>query len=436
MKVAFYRTVHHFFPNFTTWLKAIKDPRQEKSTTYSLATLVWVGILLFVLKLESRRQINFAFNSPKFIKNLSFLTKQKLVRICDDDTLANLLVLIDPDRFYDLRVKMVNQLLRRKCLVKYRLYDYYLITIDGTGYLSFERRHCPHCLIKRKKGRVKYYYHPVVEAKLVTANGLALSIETEFIENPRPGVKRQDCEVKAFYRLAERLAQRFPQLRICLLLDALYAKERVLDICKENKWRYIITFKRGSLPETYQEYESLKKLCLKNVGEYYDRHRAEQQYYHWVNDINYKLADRHFLNVLECRAMSKKRKETTCYLWLTNFEINQENFHYLANKGGRLRWKTENEGFNMQKNGGYNLEHAYSYNSVAMKNFYLLMQIAHILNQLIEKGSLLTDTIKKSLGSIRNIAKRLLEDLRTSLFDTNEIATALAKRFQIRFDTS
>ena len=27
--------------------------------------------------------------------------------------------------------------------------------------------------------------------------------------------------------------------------------------------------------------------------------------------------------------------------------------------GGRLRWKTENAGFNVQKNGGYNMEHAY-----------------------------------------------------------------------------
>ena len=35
---------------------------------------------------------------------------------------------------------------------------------------------------------------------------------------------------------------------------------------------------------------------------------------------------------------------------LTNFKIDKHNC-YLANKGGRLRWKIENEGFNIQKNG-------------------------------------------------------------------------------------
>ena len=44
--------------------------------------------------------------------------------------------------------------------------------------------------------------------------------------------------------------------------------------------------------------------------------------------------------------MSKKTKETTRYLWLTNFKINQENFYYLANQGGWLRWKKEDEDFN------------------------------------------------------------------------------------------
>ena len=54
-----------------------------------------------------------------------------------------------------------------------------------------------------------------------------------------------------------------------------------------------------------------------------------------------------------------------------------------------------------------------------MKNFYLFMQIAHILNQLIEKGSLLGDNIKRTFGSIRNISRRILESLRTTEFDSD-----------------
>lgn len=82
----------------------------------------------------------------------------------------------------------------------------------------------------------------------------------------------------------------------------------------------------------------------------------------------------------------------------------------------------------MQKNGGYNREHAYSYDIKAVVNFYLLMQIAHIINQLMEKGSLLTANIRKKLGSTRHIARRLLEDLRNSLFEPSEIETTFTKR--------
>ena len=438
LKMIFYKTVRHFFPSFLNWLRLLEEPRRKNSTDYSLETLLWIGILLFVLKLESRRQLDFNFNDERFIKNLFFLTGERLDQIPDNDTLAYLLMLLDNPWLYDLRAMMINQLLRNKCLMKYRLYDYNLIAVDGTGYLTFEKRHCPYCLTKKvRKGRKKkrIYYHPVVKAKLVTANGFALSIESEVIKNPRPGVKRQECELKAFYRLAERLANRFPQLRICLLLDGLYATEKVLNICKKNKWKYFIIFKEKKLPEMYQEYKALKKRCIENTGEY-KYYREEDQKYWWVNDLNYKFQDKHWVNVLACRTFNRKKRKRSHYLWFTNFVIDKNNFYYLANKGGRLRWKEENEGFNMQKNGGYNLEHTYSYDFKAAVNFYLLMQIAHILNQLIEKGSLLTADIRKKLGSIRNIARRLLEDLRNSLFDPSKIETTLTKRFQIRFDTS
>jgi len=35
-----------------------------------------------------------------------------------------------------------------------------------------------------------------------TVDGFAFSIMSEFIENPKPDCSKQDCELKAFYRLA------------------------------------------------------------------------------------------------------------------------------------------------------------------------------------------------------------------------------------------
>ncbi len=90
----------------------------------------------------------------------------------------------------------------------------------------------------------------------------------------------------------------------------------------------------------------------------------------------------------------------------------------VATKGGRERWRAENEGFNTQKNSGLNLEHAYSHTCWAA--YYFLLQIAHLLLQLVEKGSLLRRlaqeqgkrTAVELFGSLKNMAQRLLESLR------------------------
>jgi len=105
----------------------------------------------------------------------------------------------------------------------------------------------------------------------------------------------------------------------------------------------------------------------------------------------------------------------------------------LANHGGRIRWKIENEGFNVQKNGGFNLEHAYTRDPVASKIFYFLLQIAHLLAQLIEKGSLFRQAFPAGVGSAKNLAFRLLEAWRNRPLSAAQIQEMLNIRRQIRF---
>jgi hypothetical protein len=157
-----------------------------------------------------------------------------------------------------------------------------------------------------------------------------------------------------------------------------------------------------------------------------------------VNKIAYtdsKQQD-HSVSVIQCletKPDADQRLKTTRFKWITNFNVTAHKVVPLANQGGRLRWKIENEGFNVQKNGGYALEHAYSQDATAGKVFYLLLQIAHLLSQLIERGSLFRHAFPKGVGSARNIAFRLLEawrNLRLSLDDFQQILDA---RVQIRF---
>ena len=130
--------------------------------------------------------------------------------------------------------------------------------------------------------------------------------------------------------------------------------------------------------------------------------------------------------------MDKKTNKVTTFCYITNFEITKNNVDTLVNKGGRLRWKIENEGFNMQKNGGYNLDHQYSSNETAIKNYYLFMQVAHIINQLVEKSNLIKKHLE-SFGAIKNLSERLIDELNYLDIDFNEINSY--SNSYIAFDT-
>jgi hypothetical protein len=124
------------------------------------------------------------------------------------------------------------------------------------------------------------------------------------------------------------------------------------------------------------------------------------------------------------------------FKWISNFTVTDKNIIALANEGGRLRWKIENEGFNNQKHGGFALEHPYSHNPIASKVFYFLLQIAHVLFQLMEKGSLFRQAFPLGVGSSKNIALRLLEAWRNLRASASELERLWTARLQIRFDSS
>lgn len=125
--------------------------------------------------------------------------------------------------------------------------------------------------------------------------------------------------------------------------------------------------------------------------------------------------------------------QTTRFKWLSSFSITEKNVIEPCNQGGRLRWKIENEGFNIQKNGGYHLEHAYTNDETGIKVYYFLLQIACILAPLIDKGSLLRQVSNKGFGSAKNFAFRLLEATRNARLTPDDYRLLIDTRIQIRF---
>jgi hypothetical protein len=279
----------------------------------------------------------------------------------------------------------------------------------------------------------------VLEAKLVLPNGFAFSIMTEFVENPGEHPTKQDCELKAFYRLSKRLKEAFPRLPICLSLNSLFDGGPTMTICEDYGWKFMIVNKKGDIPYISDEFEALLPLAPENRLRFYTGTQNEiQQDYRWINDISYvdSKDDEHTVAVLECletKPNSDGELETTRFKWVTNFTVKRNKVIALANEGGRIRWKIENEGFNVQKTGGFDLEHAYTWNFIASKIFYFLLQIAHLIAQLIEKGSLFRKAFPAGVGSARNIAFRLLEAWRNLRVSADQIQEMLAVRRQIRF---
>jgi hypothetical protein len=168
-------TVRHFFGSWQAIFGGVRDGRNPDLIVYPLASLLCTGVLLFLFRLGSRRQIQYQLrkNGPSQAKLGSWFD---VAKIPHGDTLNYAFKRLQPDEVQEVVCRMVSVLVRKKVLYRWRLFDNFLIAVDGTGMLTFRERHCPHCLTRQLNSGETIYYHPILEAKLVTANGFAFSL--------------------------------------------------------------------------------------------------------------------------------------------------------------------------------------------------------------------------------------------------------------------
>ncbi|WP_059106226.1 transposase family protein [Shouchella shacheensis] len=426
----FLKTSEHFFKDLNKLLKSVDDPRHLGYVTYDTAVLLMMVMLKNACNLKSMRMMTNEFNKDECIENLStYLGIKDLEELPHYDTINNFLSRLKPEELENIRTYMIKELLKKRSFDSYRIGGkYWGMVIDGTGLFTFQEKHCEHCLRREHKYKDKetgeektktLYMHHVLEAKLVVGD-MVLSVESEFIENESEDVKKQDCELNAFYRLAARLKGTFKRLPICIMADSLYACENVVNQCKDNHWTYIFRFKKDRIKSIANEFQALKNMEDHVLKVNVDGQRGEIT---WVNDIVYRERKQ---NVLECEMETEEGKQT--FTFLTDKKITKKNAQKLMN-AGRSRWKIENEGFNRQKNLRYHIQHAGSQNYTAMKNHYVLTQITEIIMMLHEHGSKSLKRIKKTA---KEISSRLLEAFRGQTLTDEDIAK-LGKPMQMRF---
>lgn len=426
---AFVQTTRHFFPAFNDWLQAVRDTRDPDLCVYSTRFLIWWGICLYLFQLRSRRQLNFRLDAlgTSVLANLNRLADTRQDSRPVHGTLDHFVGHVQPQEFAQVRTRMIRQLNRNKVLDPARLCGYLVAVADGTGLFCFRQRHCPHCLVQRHD-QATIYLHQVLEAKVLGPGDLVLSLGSEFIENAdaqaTTGKRRsaeaikQDCELTAFKRLAPVVKRDFPQMRLCWSVDALYAAGSFFQICKDHGWSFVCTFKPTDLPVLWRDFQGLLPLCPENTLQR-TQAKGVQQVHRWANDLAYDDSEGRTWKLSALLLQETVGGKTTTFAWITPLTITAKNVEAIATQGGRHRWKIENQGFNRQKNSDLNLHHLYSTDAEKLKAYYYLMQIACILLQLLEQGSLLRQLAQEHgrtpwqlLGSLKNLAWQLLESIR------------------------
>ncbi|MBK6972072.1 MAG: transposase family protein [Sterolibacteriaceae bacterium] len=343
-------------PTLLKRLRQIQDTRNPKKLKHALVSLMLYGILVFVLHYSSRREANTDITRPMFEHNLRLLFPE-LDSLPHADTLFRLLSKIDVGQIEHAHIDLVERLIRKKKFANYRINNCYPIAIDGTQKVGGATLWSESLQEKRLSGsdqdapeHARYQYHVyVLEANLCFHNGMVIPLMSEFLDYQHGDTEqnKQDCELRAFHRLAERIKKAFPRLAVMLLLDGLYPNGPVLERCRDYHWQFMIVLKDDSLPTVWTEYGALLK--FKPDNEHRQSWGERAQHFRWVNDIRYEYGPNHRhhrdVHVVLCRENWQALDEdgeivtkTAKHAWISSQKLRRENVHQRCNLAARHRW--------------------------------------------------------------------------------------------------
>jgi len=411
-------TLSNGFSSLNKILSELPDHRKRRD--YSTTELFMGGISMFLFREGSRNAFNNDRVEANFASNYEKVFKLRLPHM---DTVEDFFRKLPVESVEKLKATLFSDLVQKKVFSSYRLLGkYYLVAIDGTRLFSYRENNAEGTrpFTESKYGKITYYDY-VLDAKMVTPTGLVISIASEWVSNEgKSAFEKQDCEQKAFVRLAKKIKSQFPQLPICISADGLYPNETFMNTCKGHGWEYLVVLKDGQLKTLHEDITDIEDRLkeTEDVDWVEDKGRTHitQQFQRIHEDAKLEYHG-HKIHYLRCKEKVtkydkavnivsknkakakgndtqdkpvKRSEETTNYVWICSIPITNKNKCELA-EAGRNRWKIENEGFNTQKNLGYSLEHKFArVSKESMMNFYECLQIAHFISQLVEHSTTIT----------------------------------------------
>lgn len=346
-----------------------------------LSDCLMSGLAMFSLKYPSLLQFDKDRNEVERVKH-NLKTLFKIEHAPSDTYMRERLDEVDPRHLQKTLDRLIAQLQRGKVLEQYRYFgDYCLVSLDATGCFSSHEIHCESCCVKNHKdGSVTYYHQMLAAVMMHPKYPTVFPLMLEPIQK-QDGKTKNDCEHNAAKRLLKNLRNSHPHLKMIIVLDGLYADGVIIKLLKELNFPFIITAQSDDLKYMFEFYRASNKKEITETGDH------QKTIYRYANQL--PLNDTHHdieVNVLECIETTQLKKKKTVdekyFCWITDLPLEEKSVKQIA-KGGRARWKIENETFNTLKNQGYQFEHNFGHGNKNLSTvFAYLMFIAFLIDQI------------------------------------------------------
>jgi Transposase DDE domain len=394
---ALFRTVRSGFA-------AIPDYRLS-DTEISLTDALMSAFALFSLKSPSL----LAFDKHRVEGNLG--TIYAIDHVPCDTQMREILDPVSPESVRPLFKSVFGQLQRGKALESMRfLDDFYLLALDGTEYFSSKTIHCASCLQKVHRNGSITYYHQMLGAALVHPDQrTVIPLMPEPIVK-QAGTAKNDCERNAAKRFIAKLRQDHPHLKFIVTEDSLSSNAPHIETLHGHGLHYILGVKEGDHAYLFEQVQAAEQAGRVISYERHDRAARVVHRFHFVNDVALNTSHRDVrVNFIEYWEVGERKVQH--FSWVTDLRVSPRNVYHLM-RGGRARWKIENETFNTLKNQGYHFEHNYGH---GIKNlsvvFATVMMLAFLVDQTQQLCCALFQAVWAKLGS-----KRLLWERMRALF--------------------
>jgi hypothetical protein len=171
----------------------ILDRRDGDSVTHAMHDVLMSGFAMMFF--QDGALLQFQRRLENAIHKNNLRTLFDVESIPKDTQMRELIDEVEPEAIEPLFDDFFRILQRGKRLERYRvLKDYYLITIDASGYFSSNNISCEGCLKKESKKGVVRYEHQILQGALMKPGiKQVIPLAPEEIRNS-DGQDKQDCE--------------------------------------------------------------------------------------------------------------------------------------------------------------------------------------------------------------------------------------------------